>query len=112
VVTRENIRDLGGLGTFLAGYQGRYANLHAWHLYRMLPVGRGGAVHGESLGIGLDEYRTACNAVRADQPGLRILKRPDMLHSATVGFFWLQGGRLRSRSPYALPSILLPEFAP
>lgn len=112
VVNRLNSEVLLRLGRLLSDYQGVFGNLHAWHLYRMLPIGRGGALHGRSLGIGLDEYRKACDTVREDFPDLRILKRPDILHSKSVGFFWMHGDKLRAQSPYGLPSLFLPESSP
>lgn len=100
VLTRLNTDDLGNLGRFLAGYHRTYGNLHAWHLYRLLPVGRGGARHGPRLDVGREEYHAASDRVRLQEPSLRILKRPDMLRSTSVGFFWMQGGVVRSLSPY------------
>ena len=102
VVTRRNLSGLDELGAFLAGYRGAGGRLHAWHLYRLLHVGRGGTVHGPSLAVEPEAYRAACDRVRLREPSLRILKRPDMLHSATVGFFWRQGNAVRSLSPFPI----------
>lgn len=101
VVTRLNAEGLDRLGRFLSEYHREHGNLHAWHLYRLLHVGRGGTVHGPRLDIPAEEYRRACDRVRERESGIRILKRPDMLHSARVGFFWLQAGRYRCQSPFA-----------
>lgn len=102
VVTNRNLSGLNELGAFLAGWQGAGGRLHAWHLYKLLHVGRGGSVHGPSLGVAPEDYRAACAEVRLREPSLRILKRPDMLHSASVGFFWRQGNAVRSQSPYPI----------
>jgi MoaA/NifB/PqqE/SkfB family radical SAM enzyme len=98
VITRRNIDGLPELGRFLMQYQQRYGNLHAWHLYRLLPFGRGGGVNGERLDVGKEEYDRACAETRSAFSGLRIIKRPDMLNSASVGFFWIEGGELRCRA--------------
>jgi MoaA/NifB/PqqE/SkfB family radical SAM enzyme len=100
VVTRINLDGLDGTGRFLADYHRRFGNLHAWHLYRLLHVGRGGTVHGTRLDVSAEDYRQACDRVRERETGIRILKRPDMLHSARVGFYWLQAGRYHCQSPF------------
>lgn len=100
VVTSANIYGLGYLGKRLSWYHGAFGTLHAWHLYRLLPIGRGGAKHGPGLSISLEAYHGACEKIRHQEPDLHIIKRPDMLRSSTVGFFWVQGGRCRSMSPY------------
>jgi MoaA/NifB/PqqE/SkfB family radical SAM enzyme len=101
VVTRLNLGGLDDMGRLLADYHREFGNLHAWHLYRLLLVGRGGTVHGPRLDVSAEDYRLACDRVRERETGIRILKRPDMLHSARVGFYWLQAGRYRCQSPFA-----------
>jgi MoaA/NifB/PqqE/SkfB family radical SAM enzyme len=98
VITRRNLDGMRGLGESLLEYQQRYGNLHAWHLYRLLPFGRGGSVNGERLDTGKEEYDRVCAELRGAFPGLRIIKRPDMLNSESVGFFWIEGGALRCRA--------------
>lgn len=87
VVTRQNIGGLGGLGRFLEGYRLRGGLLHAWHLYRFLPVGRGGRLHAERLDIDEADYHQACDAVKRAGLGFPVYKRTDMYRSSTVGFF-------------------------
>lgn len=100
VVTRKNLNGLTALADFLSRYRERGGGLHAWHLYRMLSQGRGGSLHGRDLATGLDDYRSACREVRSLHPDIRIYQRPDMLRSATVGFFWMEAGTVRSHSPF------------
>lgn len=100
VVTRANIDGLRDLGKRLSWYHGAFGTLHAWHLYRLLPIGRGGAKHGPGLSIGIEDYHRACERIRRQEPTLHIIKRPDMLRSSTVGFFWMEAGSCRSSSPY------------
>ncbi len=98
VVTRQNLSQLHDLSLLLSGYQSTFGNLHAWHLYRMLPFGRGGAMSGERLDVGKGEYDRISGEVRRAAAGLRIIKRPDMLNSASVGFFWMEEGKVRCRA--------------
>lgn len=86
VVTRETLDGLAALGSFLEAYRVAGGLLHAWHLYRFLPVGRGGALHASELNVEEAEYHRACDSVRATHPGWRIFKRPDMYRSRTVSF--------------------------
>lgn len=102
VVTRHNLDVLPDLAQYLDGYHRGHGNLHAWHLYQLLPVGRGGSRHGPALEVPPEAYHAACAQVRREAPELRILKRPDMLHSSTVGFFWLDRDGFRSQSPYPI----------
>ncbi len=98
VVTRENLGGLGDLGCFLEAYRLRGGLLHAWHLYRFLPVGRGGGRHAERLAVAESDYHQACDAVKRAGLGFPIYKRADMYRSRTVGFYpawkspWEPGG--------------------
>ena len=87
VVTRKNIGGLGEIGHFLKAYHRGGAPLHAWHLYRFLPLGRGGGPHADQLSVDELEYHQACDAVKAQELGFTIYKRPDMYRSRSVAFF-------------------------
>lgn len=100
VVTRENAHALPELAGLLGCYAKNGGRLHAWHLYRFLPMGRGGAANASRLDLPQAEYDAACAGIKAAFPDLPVLKRPDMTRSATVGFFWMEGETVRSRSPY------------
>lgn len=95
VVTSENIEDLPEVGVYLADYVLSGGRLHAWHLYRFIPEGRGGGPNGRRLWTPESDYDTACAEVRAMDLGFTIFKRRDMRHSKTVDFFWYQGGALQ-----------------
>jgi len=94
VVTAQNIDSLAALGVFLADYTLGGGRLHAWHLYRFIPEGRGGARHAKTLWVDEEAYHEACAVVKAMDLGFRIYKRRDMRHSATVDFFWYEGERI------------------
>lgn len=107
VVTQSNADALAELARWIEDYHARFGNVHAWHLYRFLPVGRGGGPNASRLAT---DYQRACAALQGRNPGFRILRRPDMQHSRCVGFFWREGARWLGQSPY--PLMLPTETAP
>ncbi len=100
VVTRENLGGLGALAAFLGGEARRGLEVHAWHLYRFLPVGRGGLSHGAELAVDRGAYGEACARMKALDLPFAVYRRDDMLRASTVAYFWSQGGEIR-RSPAA-----------
>lgn len=98
VVTALNRHALPSIADWLEAYAQRGGSLHAWHLYKFLPYGRGGARQAETLGVGLEAYQTACEAVCSRDLPFRVYKRPDMRHSRNVDFFWFEGNELRAGS--------------
>jgi MoaA/NifB/PqqE/SkfB family radical SAM enzyme len=98
VVTRANLDRLSQIADYLMDVKSSGVAVHAWHLYRFLPVGRGGALNAERLEIGRGEFRRACTLVRERNPDLRVFRRDDMLRSSTVEFFWFENGRLQTGS--------------
>jgi MoaA/NifB/PqqE/SkfB family radical SAM enzyme len=98
VVTAVNAAGVEDLARFLEEYHAHAGNIHAWHLYRFLPLGRGGASNADSLAIPEREYLAACERVTERGLGFRVFRRADMYHSRTVEFFWSEGGVLRSGS--------------
>lgn len=99
VVCRYNLPALPGLATYLQKYVERGGRLHAWHLYRFLPIGRGGRRSAKDLGISQREYHHVCNHVRKTITAFRVYKRPDMFQSRTVCFFWRERDGLHSLLP-------------
>lgn len=95
VVSAANLDDITGIGDYLADYVAGGGRLHAWHLYRFIPQGRGGARVAKELNISDGAFdKAVCDAREQSYP-YTIFKRPDMRHSATVDFFWYQNGRMR-----------------
>lgn len=92
VVNALNVREIGGIAARLNHHVESGGRLHAWHLYRFLPVGRGGARHAAELALPDTAYGAAVALARAAAPDLTIYKRPDMRHSRTVDFFWNHHG--------------------
>jgi MoaA/NifB/PqqE/SkfB family radical SAM enzyme len=95
VVNAENRRSLPEIAAFLSAWQAHGGQLHAWHLYRFIPAGRGGARNAGRLAIDTGAYHDAADAVRDLYPEITIFKRQDMRHSRTVDFFWFEGAWLR-----------------
>lgn len=91
VVTALNRDALSAIADWLEAYVQRGGRLHAWHLYKFLPYGRGGGRHAGTLDLSLTAYQTACEAVRSRPLPFRVYKRPDMRHSRNVDFFWYEG---------------------
>ena len=87
VVTRQNIGGLDDVGRFLEAYRLAGAPLHAWHLYKFLPQGRGGLPNADRLCVDDAEYHRACDAVKQTGLGFHVYKRSDMYRSRSVGFF-------------------------
>ncbi len=94
VVTALNLGEMETLAYFLNAYAREGGRLHAWHLYRFLPQGRGGARNAPRLRIGDATYEAACARAKAAARGYAVFKRKDMQHSRTVDFFWHEGARL------------------
>lgn len=106
VVTQRNLAGLSRLADWISAYPQRGGRLHAWHLYRFLAQGRGGSRYAEQLGLPLGAYREACAALKTAYPRLPILLRPDMTRSRSVGFYWMEHGRIRASGPFGLPPEL------
>ncbi len=107
VVTRENLGELGRIADYLERLAGRGVRLHAWHLYRFLPVGRQGRRNADELGVSAAAYRQACRSIKAREPHFRVYRRDDMLRSSSVEFFWYEHGRLRVGSE----RVIVPRLA-
>jgi len=98
VVTTRNSGHLEGIAELLNDYAARGGRLHAWHLYKFIPEGRGGATHADELDIAEAAYDAACARVKDRCAGFRVFKRKDMRHSRSVDFFWMEDGVLRTGS--------------
>lgn len=100
VVTALNLGEMETLAHFLNAYVHEGGRLHAWHLYRFLPQGRGGARNAPHLRVGGATYDATCARAKAAARGYAVFKRKDMQHSRTVDFFWHEGERLCIGSEY------------
>lgn len=100
VVNRENVEQITAIGDWLADYVANGGKLHAWHLYRFIPDGRGGRRHAAQLNLQEHEFDDAVRRAREQSYPFTIFKRPNMRHSATVDFFWYESGKLQIGSRY------------
>lgn len=94
VLTARNCAGLEALAEHLRGYQERFHNVHAWHLYHLLERGRGGSVHGAALRIPVEEYASRCARAQALGLPFEVYRRQDMYRSRTVGFHWSVAGAI------------------
>ncbi len=96
VVSRDSISGLKELGLLLKGYNDKGTNLHAWHLYKFLPEGRGGRPSEERLSITEQDFDDAVREVKQMDLGFTIYKRKNMFQSKTVSFFWYRDDQICS----------------
>jgi MoaA/NifB/PqqE/SkfB family radical SAM enzyme len=95
VVGRDNVADLAAIADFLAQLRGEGAPLHAWHLYRFLPIGRAGARNAERFDLERKAYLAAVEDMKRRCPDVTIFRRSDMLRSRSVEYFWYEPEGLR-----------------
>lgn len=103
VVTQKNSGHMNKLGRFLRAYHEDGGRLHAWHLYKFIPNGRGGRPNESKLLLEDSEFDEVCRKVKATDWGFPVFRRENMLHSKSVSFYWLEGGTLHSIIPSPLP---------
>lgn len=96
VVTRQNTQALVPIARFLESYNEDCHLIHAWHLYRFIPEGRGGFVNQSEFTLTKDQYHQACRDVKEMDLSYPILKRPQMYESPSADFFWYHMGKLCS----------------
>ena len=103
VVTRWNRDGLPAIGERLLALDPAGEWIHAWHLYRFLPSGRGGAANAPALDVSREEYDAACAEIRARPFPFPVYKRPNMLRAKTVDFNWYGRGDFRKLCARAVP---------
>lgn len=96
VVTRTNLDHLPALAAFLGNLYAKGARIHAWHLYRFLPVGRAGRPNGDQLDTTFEAFLSATKAIQALDLGFPVYRRSDMLKASTVAYFWADAGGLQA----------------
>lgn len=98
VVSRRNVGELPRIADYLAALAASGALLHSWHLYRFLPVGRGGRPHAERFLIDAMAYGAAVDEIRRRDLPFRVFRRTNMQASKSVEFHWYEDGSLHSSS--------------
>ncbi|MFG0251865.1 MAG: radical SAM protein [Phycisphaerales bacterium JB038] len=94
VATRRNVHAIPALADYLRSHHEARPHLHAWHLYRFIPEGRGGAAHADELAISEEAYEILFAGLRGRALPFRLYKRADMYQSQAVAFFSEQDGAL------------------
>lgn len=102
VVSQENIDGLVDLARFLKDYNDGRGLLHAWHLYKFIPEGRGGRPNAPQLEVSMQDYDRVTKQVRQMDLGFSVYRRKDMYDSKSVDFFWCERGRLKSTGKICL----------
>jgi MoaA/NifB/PqqE/SkfB family radical SAM enzyme len=101
VARRGGEGELSRLGVWLRGRRAQGMDLHAWHIYRFQAMGRGG-LHNQDRFTQTDaQWQALAHGLKAANPGLPILLRPDLLHSKQVAFYWGEADGLRRQGPGA-----------
>lgn len=103
--------DLDGLADLLRDRRRRGLALHAWHLYRFQPMGRGGAAHAGRFAQSDAQWRALAQGLKARHHDLPLLLRPDLLHSRQVAFYWGVPDGLRRQGPGAWNETLPARLA-
>ena len=98
IITKVNKGGLQPLAEFLKSLNTPYPFIHAWHLYKFIPQGRGGRANCDELMISDEEYSKVCDSVTVKGLSFKVYQRKDMYHSKTVDFFWYEHGRLQRAS--------------
>ncbi len=96
IFTRKNIEHIPDLIKFLQGFTTDKNIIHAWHLYKFIPLGRGGGMRAAELAISNNEYLHTYRLIKSANLEFRIYKRVDMYHSKTVEFYWYENGRIQA----------------
>lgn len=100
VVSKQNLHEVEKIGEFLEVINKKSNFIHAWHLYKFVPEGRGGATNADELLISQDQYDTIATCETAKKHSFKVFRRDNMFESQTVEFFWRQDGKLKRSKNY------------
>jgi len=88
VVTAENLGELPALAERLGAHDAGRERIHAWHLYRFTPIGRGGARHAPRFTLERDAFHVAAERVRAAALPFPVYGRSELFATRAVEFIW------------------------
>ncbi len=97
VVSKVNFYKIQELAMKISDWQTRWPHIHAWHLYKFVPAGRGGEKNAENLTIPSSAFDDCVQKIRALVPIVQVFKRSDLFHSQNVEFFWKEDGDMLRR---------------
>ncbi len=95
VVCRINLDKLNEISAFLLHLWEKGAKIHAWHLYRFLPIGRNGFKNANILHITKNEYFDKTEEIKKRVLPFFVYRRPNMQFSKEVDFFWAEVGEIK-----------------
>ncbi len=95
VICRVNIDILSEISAFLLHLWDKGARIHAWHLYRFLPLGRNGFKNANMLNISKNEYFDKTEEMKKRDLPFFVYRRPNMKLSKEVDFFWAEEGCIK-----------------
>lgn len=96
LVTQENFDRLLEIGAYLQWYQRNDGKVHAWHLYRFQPVGRGGESHADQFSTAPGVFGSLGASIKEKYGDLKVYLRPDMYHSRQTSFYWWEASAMKS----------------
>ncbi len=99
VVTSINHAELLVMANWMRELSRIGTRIHAWHLYKFLPVGRGGVRSQHDLNIDKRTYREAISQVQNRQYDFAIFRRSDMYRSRSVAYFGSDGSTISALTP-------------
>lgn len=110
VVCKINLDMLHEITAFLLHLWEKGAKIHAWHLYRFLPLGRNGFKNADMLNISKNEYFDKTEEIKKRDLPFFVYRRPNMQLSKEVDFFWVEESHIKigsqvwreKKSPYCL----------
>lgn len=99
VVTQVNQQEVNQVGEHLRGLQDSAQKfIHAWHIFKFLPFGRGGKLHQSELEVSNTDYENIIIKAREQKLPFKVFKRKDMLLSKTVEFYWVENQKIMLQS--------------
>ncbi len=99
VVSSQNHTELMAMSNWMRELSRNGTRIHAWHLYKFLPVGRGGARHQHAFEIDMGTFMEAVGRVQGCHEDFAVYRRPDMYNSKTVAYFCSDGTTFTSLAP-------------
>jgi len=90
VVTSRNLDRLAEIGRLLGSLRTGGARIHAWHVYRFVPLGRGGAGDPAGLSVDTTAFLRACEGAKRLPLEFPVYRRDDLFASTSVEFFWFE----------------------
>ncbi len=86
LLTQINQNELDAISEFLIRYNQIKQNIHAWHIYQFLPLGRGGKKNKDQLILTETEFNQKFNSIKKKPYCFSVYRRLNMYQSKQVQF--------------------------